>query len=239
MIKRVATLVVAALLSAAALGAPEFPALTGRVIDNAGMISADVERQLENKLKAHEQQTSNQIVVVTLSDLQGYAIEEFSYMLGRFWAIGAKDRNNGVLLVVAQAERKVRIEVGYGLEGELTDAASSVIIHREITPRFKLGEIEEGVSAGVDAIIATLAGTYEPPPPDDGPNAAPPGIGVLIVFVFIIVLISALRGGGGGSGRGMAAAILLGGLASGGRRGGGGFRGGGGSFGGGGASGGW
>jgi uncharacterized protein len=244
LILRVILLALAGLLSAAALAAPDFPALTGRVVDNAGMISAEMTSQLQGKLKAHEDQTTNQVVVVTLPDLQGYAIEEFGYMLGRYWAIGTKDRNNGVLLLVAQAERKVRIEVGYGLEGELTDAASSVIIHREITPRFKLAEFDDGIAAGVDAIIGTLNGSYEAPPPDAGTQAVTPGIVVLAILVFLVVLVSVLRGGGPGRGGGdFATGLILGSLASGGRRGGGfgggGFSGGGGSFGGGGASGGW
>ncbi|MCB1877514.1 MAG: TPM domain-containing protein [Chromatiales bacterium] len=114
-------------------------------------------------LAAHEKATGNQLVVVTLKSLNGMDIADYGYQLGRHWGIGRKDRNNGVLLIVVPNERKVRIEVGYGLEGALTDALSRTIIDREILPRFKAGDYPNGVKQGVDAILAAIKGEYEAP----------------------------------------------------------------------------
>ena len=142
--------------------APEFPALSGRVVDQANLLSASTERQLTTLLAEHEQKSSNQVVVVTLPSLQGYDIAEYGYQLGRHWAIGQQGRDNGVLLIVAPNERKVRIEVGYGLEGTLTDALSKTIIESEITPRFKQGDMERGIVEGTRAILGTIEGSYKP-----------------------------------------------------------------------------
>lgn len=142
--------------------APEFPALSGRVVDQARLLSDSTERQLTSLLAEHEQKTSNQVVVVTLGSLQGYDIAEFGYQLGRHWAIGQEGKDNGVLLIVAPNERKARIEVGYGLEGTLTDALSTNIIESEITPRFKQGDMEGGILAGTRAILGTIEGSYRP-----------------------------------------------------------------------------
>jgi len=105
-----------------------FPKLTGRVVDEAGLISAGDQRLITAASRSLEQTLGHQLVVVTVKDLQGVVIEDFGYQLGRHWGIGQAETNNGVLLIVAQAERKVRVEVGYGLEGDLTDARSSQII---------------------------------------------------------------------------------------------------------------
>lgn len=151
-----------------AQAAPEFPALSSRVVDQAGLLSRDAESRLSAMLAQHEQATSNQVVVVTLSSLQGYPIETYGYQLGRHWGIGQKGKNNGVLLIVAPTERKVRIEVGYGLEGTLTDALSKNIIETVITPRFKKGDMEGGIVAGTRAILGTIEGTYKPEPRNRG-----------------------------------------------------------------------
>ena len=155
-----------------AWAAPEFPELTGRVVDTANLLPAEAEQQLAQQLKQHEQETSNQVVVVTLPSLQGYAIEDYGNQLGRHWGIGQADRNNGVLLVVAASDRKVRIEVGYGLEGTLTDARSHDIIQQVILPQFRSNDYEEGIVRGTEAIIGTLQGTYEPQQstPSSSPN---------------------------------------------------------------------
>lgn len=220
------------LLPALCAAAIKFPQLSGRVVDDAGMLSPAAEQALTEQLAAHEQATTNQIVVVTLPDLQGYTIEEFGYQLGRHWGIGQKGKDNGVVLLVAKAERKVRIEVGYGLEGELTDALSANIIHSVILPWFKKGDFEGGITQGVAAITRVSGGqsTYEPSPKGEEPPMIPFFIFWIIFILFIIfgnVLKGSRRTGFGGGG----------GYRSGGS--GGGFRGGGGSFGGGGASGGW
>jgi uncharacterized protein len=152
----------ALLYTGIARAAPEFPELTGRVVDTANLLPAEIEQQLVAQLKQHEQESSNQVVVVTLASLQGYAIDDYGYQLGRHWGIGQADRNNGVLLLVAASERKVRIEVGYGLEGTLTDARSHDIIQQVILPQFRNNQYADGIVLGTEAIIATLQGTYEP-----------------------------------------------------------------------------
>src|ERR1700674_1604652 len=122
------------LSSGAAAQTIQFPALTGRVVDEAAILDAATRSELENKLAALEAKTSDQLVVVTLSSLGGRSIEEYGVALGRRWAIGQKDKNNGVLLIVAPNERKVRIEVGYGLKGPLPDAMASLISQNSTLP---------------------------------------------------------------------------------------------------------
>ncbi|PNG36422.1 TPM domain-containing protein [Pseudomonas protegens] len=228
-----------------------FPALTGRVVDDAQMIEPSVRAQLTRQLQAHEQATSEQVVVVTLPDLQGASIEDYGYQLGRHWGIGQKDKNNGALLIVARDERKLRIEVGYGLEERLTDAQASVIINQVITPAFKTGQFSKGISDGVSAMLLVLGGTPLDEPAtayDSGGESSDqedfvqrhPWLFLFMVLLFILVVMVAQalgfitttsgRGGGGGG---------FGGGGFGGGSGGGGFSGGGGSFGGGGSSGGW
>jgi uncharacterized protein len=227
-------IIVFLLLPALCAAAIEFPSLTGRVVDNAGMLDAATEQTLTKQLAAHEQATTNQVVVATLPDLQGYEIEEFGYQLGRHWGIGQKGKNNGVLLLVAKSERKVRIEVGYGLEGDLTDAISANIIHSVILPAFKSGNFESGITLGTSSIIKALGGQYvikKAPgrPVDNGSGHFNP-LGMRFFVILIVVILFVKGGGGGGIGHHGY---------RGGRSGGGGFRGGGGSFGGGGASGRW
>lgn len=142
--------------------APQFPSLTGRVVDQAGLLSSQTRNYLTSILEQHEQATSNQVVVVTLKSLQGEEIADYGYQLGREWEIGHAGRDNGVLLIVALKERKVHIAVGYGLEGTLTDALSKNIIETVITPRFKKGDMEGGIIEGTRAILAVIEGTYEP-----------------------------------------------------------------------------
>ncbi|NNC60243.1 MAG: methanol dehydrogenase [Erythrobacter sp.] len=141
---------------ASPLAAQEFPALSGRVVDQADIIPDTTEAELTQKLAALEQQSQRQLVVVTVPDLDGYDISDYGYRLGREWGIGDAERNDGALLIVAPTERKVRIEVGYGLEGYLTDALSSLIINNQIVPRFRDGDMSGGIVAGADAIIQQL-----------------------------------------------------------------------------------
>ncbi|MGB3610206.1 MAG: TPM domain-containing protein [Cellvibrio sp.] len=214
----------------------QFPPLTGRVVDNADLLDARTERELTELLAAHEQATTNQVVVVTLSNLQGQVIEDFGYQLGRAWGIGQKDKDNGVILLVAQEERRVRIEVGYGLEGTLTDAISANIIHSIILPKFKQAQFNDGIREGTLAIIAALGDEYamrEVPKKDKRLPLFM--IFLLIVAIFLLATVS------GGTGGGYRRGGYYGGLGGfgGGGFGGGGFGGGGGGFGGGGASGGW
>jgi len=146
----------------ALLGAITFPSLNhSRIVDEAGLFSATQKASLESTLSAHESATSNQIVVVTLASIQGYDIADYGYQLGRAWGIGSKEHNNGVLLIIAPNERKVRIEVGYGLEGALPDAIANSIIQNTILPAFKQKNYFEGASSGVNAIISAVKGEYK------------------------------------------------------------------------------
>ncbi|WP_122874350.1 TPM domain-containing protein [Campylobacter showae] len=135
-----------------------FPALTGRVVDQAGILSTAVKEELESALAAHENNTTNQVVIVTIKTLGGANISDYSLKLGRYWGIGQKDKNNGVLLVVAPNDRRVRIEVGYGLEGTITDSFCEAIIDNYIVPEFKKGDIEGGIKIGTQKILALLDG---------------------------------------------------------------------------------
>lgn len=224
--------------------APTFPDLTGRVVDDANMLSGSAQQQLTSELQAFEQQTGNQFVVVTLPNLQGYTIEDFGYQLGRHWGIGQKGKDNGVLLIVAKQERKVRIEVGYGLEGQLTDALSSRIIQGIILPDFRKGQFSQGIVDGTAAIIAVLQGDTSkvPKPRDRGAQGRSLFSVIFMIVVGFMIFGSFFGGGGGGFGRRRGGFWYggFGGTGGGfGSGGGGGFSGGGGSFGGGGASGGW
>ena len=144
-----------------ARAAPTFPALAGRVVDEAGLLAADDRGELTTDLAALEQKSSDQLVVVTLKSLQGYAIEDYGYQLGRAWKIGQGSLNNGVLLIVAPNERRVRIEVGRGLEPQLTDALTQLIIQNAILPAFRRGDWTGGIKAAVRDISDVLLGDAE------------------------------------------------------------------------------
>ncbi|WP_455209098.1 TPM domain-containing protein [Kaarinaea lacus] len=167
--------------------APTFPELSGRVVDLADLLPPQTESQLTRTLADHEQATTNQVVVVTLKSLQGYTIEDYGYQLGRHWGIGQEQRNNGVLLIVAPVEKKVRIEVGYGLEGTLTDALSHNIIQTIILPQFRKNNYETGIVQGTTAILAALEGTYQPPESSDT-ESLPENFNQ-VIFLFIIGII--------------------------------------------------
>ena len=231
------------LWTAALQAAPDFPALSGRVVDEANLMSRKQAHQLTQQLAAFEKRSGIQLVVVSIDSLDGETIEEYGYQLGRHWGIGQKGKNNGVLLLIAQDERKVRIEVGYGLEGALPDAIAANIIQTRILPAFKRGDMVAGVVAGSQSIMQALAGEYQPVDTAKKEDKLG-GPWLFILMVIVMIVLHNLRGGGGGGGGGRRrAAFLAGGFGAGsfgGRGGGGGgFSGGGGSFGGGGASGGW
>jgi uncharacterized protein len=247
-----ALLILLLILASPALAAePKFPPLTGRVVDDAGVLSASTQSELTAMLAEHERASGEQVVVVTLDSLQGYTIEDFGYQLGRHWGIGQKGKNNGVLLIVAPKEHKVRIEVGYGLEGTLTDAASRTIIESNILPSFKRGDFNAGVIAGTTSILKVLGGNQVIEPgsesnePPEGNDLADDWM-ILIALVLWVVLVIILDHLGSRNqiirrmGRVVGPGTSYGGgFGGGGFGGGGGFSGGGGSFGGGGASGGW
>src|ERR1700733_12696366 len=224
---------------------PPFPELSGPVVDQAGILDAGTRQQLTDKLSAYDQQSGNQLVVVTVQTLDGYPIEYWGYQLGRSWGIGQKDKNTGAILIVDVAEHKLRIEVGYGLEGMLTDALSEDIIRNTIAPKFKQGDFNGGVSAGVDAILQVLGGqVQEVQHQRHRDNSSTLFLILFLAFILLRVIGAGflprtggwwwlwLLSSGFGGGRG-------GGWGGGSGGGGGGFSGGGGSFGGGGASGGW
>lgn len=240
----------------------KFPELTGRVVDDANIIPPAEEAQLTQKLEALEKQSNRQLVVATVPSLQGYEISDYGYQLGRAWGIGQKGANNGAILLVAPNERKVRIEVGYGLEGTLTDGMSFLIINGQILPRFKAGDYPGGIEAGTDAIIKQLtlppaeaqkvAAEADKMQADKGDDISPGTVIFILVIIFFFVLpILRSMFGGGRRGRygGFDAPIIWfptssgnsgSGWGGGGGWGdGGGFSGGGGDFGGGGASGDW
>ena len=139
----------------------EVPTLTGRVIDLAHVLPPDTVESLTARLKAHDETTSNQVAVLVLPSLEEEPLESFSHRVSTTWKLGQKGTDNGALLLVAMKERKIRIEVGYGLEGVLTDARSAQIIRQDIVPRFRAGDIPGGVTAGVAAILKSIEGTYQ------------------------------------------------------------------------------
>jgi uncharacterized protein len=228
-----------------------FPPLTGRVVDQANIIPDATRQEITQKLADLEQKSGIQLVVATVNSLEDGDIETYANQLFRAWKLGEKDKNNGVLLLVAPKEHKVRIEVGYGLEGTLTDALSKIIIVNAITPSFKKGDFGGGISRGVDDIITTLttdSSDWQPKPQvraDQDNNSEAIGWVLIVGAIFLVVMLGVSPGF-----RWFFFNVLLNALlSSGGSRGGdswgggssdgGGFSGGGGSSGGGGASGDW
>jgi uncharacterized protein len=175
---------------APALAEPNFPALTGRVVDDAKLLSTADEQSLIADLEALEKKSSDQVVVVTLPSLQGYAIEDYGYQLGRHWGIGTKQLSNGVLLIVAPNERKVRIEVGRGLEPILTDALSKIIVENAILPRFRAGDFVGGIKDGVRDITLTLTGDAAELEQRAGARRAQDQTTDWVMVIFWMVIIS-------------------------------------------------
>jgi uncharacterized protein len=210
------------------------------VHDEANVLSASTVAQLEAILKAERDSTSNQIAVLIVPSLEGDDIDSYGIRVAEAWNVGQKDKDNGAILLIAIKDKKMRIEVGQGLEGVLTDAMSSRINRNEIAPRFRQGDYDGGVKAGVFAIIQTIKGQYvNTDPPQRKRGGRSPWL--TVVFIIILLIIMSRRRGGGGIGGYWAAGTLLGG----GFRGGndswdsGSDYGGGGSFGGGGSSDSW
>ena len=258
-------LFVAALLFALApaLFALEVPQPPKRwLTDAAGVLSTTEASMLDTKLETFEQQSGAQFIIYTFPSLEGESIEDFTIRCVEKWKVGQKKYDNGLVLFVFVKDRKVRVEVGYGLEGTVTDAFSSRVIRESIAPHFQTGAYGQGLTAGADAIIAKIRGGEAPVPPlqpQGGQSAAGSDISpftiVLILFVIFFVFVPMLsrggRRGGGGCGGcwlpmmffpGGGSGVTFGGggfSGGGGFGGGGGFSGGGGGFGGGGATGGW
>lgn len=248
-------LLVAALAGPAAAALPIPPPPVHRINDYAGALSAADRERLEDKLRARERESSNQIVVAIFPSLEGENLEDYSIRLAQAWRIGQKSLDNGVIFLVFVKDRKMRLEVGYGLEARLTDALSSQILRQVVAPRFREGKIGDGIAAGLDAIEQAIAGTYkataEAPPHRKQASSIYPIILLMIVVAGIFsIVIPALhkshvrRHGWTGGSRGWGGPIVFssggwGGGSGGGGGGGGDFGGGGGGFGGGGASGDW
>lgn len=225
------------------------PVLKNYANDQTGTLNSSELYTLESKLKTFDDSTSNQVVFLMLNTLDGYPLENFCYETATKNQIGSKKNNNGVLFFLAKEDRKMRIEVGYGLEGVLPDALASSILRNEVRPYLKAGDYYAGVNAGLDAIIAATKGEYKGEPKNKGKGTGIPFIFIVIIFI----IIAAIGGKGGRGGRGGGGGLLpllilssMGGSSRGSSWGGssggggfGGFSGGGGSFGGGGSSGSW
>ncbi|MFO1088422.1 MAG: TPM domain-containing protein [Hyphomicrobiales bacterium] len=229
---------------------PAFPELTGPVVDAAGLLDQGTRADFDARLRAYQQSSGHQLVVATVPSLEGYDVRDYGNRLFRHWQLGDKQKNDGVLLLVAPNERKVSIEVGYGMEGDVTDALSKLIIENAITPRFRTGDFAGGIRAGLSDLQTAMGGgsaqvVEKLSPPEN--QIDPEVIFTILFWLFILYMVWRMsRGrvivvsgpqygrrsysdwGGGGFGGG-------GGWSSGG----GGFSGGGGSSGGGGASGSW
>ena len=260
-------MVVLAFLFAAPLAAqtssPRFPALTGRVVDDAHLLSDAQKVDITTKLAALEAGTGRQLVVATVPSLQGRTIEDYGYRLGRTWTVGQKGKDDGIILLVAPAERKVRIETGYGARVFVTDAISSLIIRDVILPKFKAGDMAGGITAGTDQLVQFMslpaaemqkraaAAAQQQQRSNDSPGFVPVIFWIIIILFVIMPIVRRASGrryvggrGGGpvilwGPGFGGGGGSSWGGGGGGWGGGGGGFSGGGGSFGGGGSSGGW
>jgi uncharacterized protein len=225
-----------------ALQVPERP--EGRVTDFTGTLSSNEKAMLERKLADFERETSNQIAVLLLPTLEGDSLEDYSIRLAEKWKVGQKGRNNGVILLVVKNDRKLRIEVGYGLEGALTDALSGSIISNEVAPRFKAGQFYQGIDAGVSAIMAATRGEYKAPKKRGSPRRSSSwgSFWPILLFFGIFALINIVtrnRHSHSGGSRGWTTGGGFWGGGSSGGDSGGGFSGGGGDFGGGGSSGEW
>lgn len=226
---------------AVAQNIPERPNPPKLVNDLANVLSADQEAALERKLVAYDDSTSNQITVVTINTLDDYPIEEYALQLFRTWGIGNQEHNNGVLVLAAIADRKIRFEIGYGLEGVIPDITANQIITSDIAPAFRSESYYEGLDKATSSLIAAAAGEYKAPEGyrDRGRKRNFP-VSFIIILGIIILLIARNRGGGGGgfmSRRGyrggFGPVIFPGGWGGGGSSwGGGGWSGGGGGFGG-------
>ncbi len=197
----------------------DVPPLRAHVNDYAGMLSAEATQSLESELTAFEKTDSTQIVVLTIPSLEGENLEDFSIKVAEAWKIGQKGTDNGAILLLVKKERKIRIEVGRGLEGKLTDLVSGRIIRNEIVPRFKTGDFDGGVQQGVSSIMATVKGEYRATQHEQPSEKrrAPPVLTLFIFFLVACVFLGAmsriLGGLAGAAGLALIAFLIFPGLA--------------------------
>lgn len=228
--------------------AREVPPLRAHVNDTADMLPADAEARLEQRLSAYEQRTEQQFALLTIDTLDGDALEDFSLRVVEAWKLGKKGKDNGLLLLIVKNDRRLRIEAGYGLEGEVTDAFASRLIRNVLTPQFRAGRVADGVDQAFTLLMKQASGEAVPegalaPPRRERERSGGSPLGVLVLlFLLVPFVLPLLLGGGRGRRRG----VFIGGLGGfggggwgGGSGGGGGYSGGGGGFGGGGSSGSW
>ncbi|MBI1932127.1 MAG: TPM domain-containing protein [Ignavibacteriales bacterium] len=241
MINKITKILFVLVLSTSVFAQPEIPSFSNYAVDYTKTLSNDQINYLSETLKTFEDSTSNQIIFFMNKTLDGYPIEMYTHEVAEKNGIGTKENNNGVLFYVAKEDRKMRIEVGYGLEGALPDALSSSIIRNEVAPYFKNEMYYEGAAAGLNAIMAATKGEYKGNPEENVEVKFP--LGTIIFIIILLIIIFSRKGGGRSSGGftyfggGFGGGSSGGGFSSGGSF--GGFSGGGGSFGGGGASGSW
>lgn len=249
-----ALLALAAVLAPLAAGALEVPYLSGRVVDEAGMLSPGTVEGLTGILEQLERETGAQVAVLTVPSLEGEAVEDYAQRVAETWRLGRAGEDDGVLLLIARDDRRMRIEVGYGLEGKIPDVLAGRILDNLVRPRFRAGEFDAGIASGVGAVAALIRGEQAEAvvPPSRG-SGSRRGVGcaqILLWFIIAFVVLPLIFGRRRRTFRVFGLPIVLGGASRssgglGGRSGGsggfsgGGFSGGGGSFGGGGASSSW
>ncbi len=200
----------AGLVIASPATALDVPPLKGRVNDLAGMLNPATQRQLETALAQLERSDSTQVVVLTIASLEGENLEEYALRVVEHWQIGQKGVDNGVLLLVSKNDRKIRIEVGYGLEGKLTDLTSGRIIRNVMVPQFKMGQFDQGIIEGVSAIVATVRGEYTAPASPQGHRrrgGASPGVMGLFALIFFMHMLGRVKRSVGAAAGGIMAPI--------------------------------
>lgn len=185
-------------LSVVAQNIPQRNSPPKLVNDFADVLSAEEENQLEQKLVAYDDSTSNQIVVLTIPTIDGFPVEEYALKVLREWGIGNKKTNNGVLILAVMNDRKLRIEVGYGLEGALPDITCKQIIRNNLTPNFKSGNYYQGFLEASNSIIQAAAGEYTAPDDYNNRDKKSPSVGKIILFIIIFLLIAFVKRGRGG-----------------------------------------
>jgi len=201
MARRISMILLLFLLPLTGLLAKDVPYLAGRVNDQANLIPQDQRQKIEAQLAQLEKETGDQVVVLTVDSLEGEPIEDYANKVGRTWALGQKGKNNGAILLVSKQDRKMRIEVGYGLEPVLTDIQTSIIQNQIIIPHFKQEDYGGGIAAGVDAILTTIQGKPVVPAPEAQPSGSGdedqpwPGFLVFLLFILGPFILNAIRSG--------------------------------------------